>query len=470
MEVHRKVSKSAAGGERIRAEAELLAAARHPGLVELVGVEGSTERPALVTVLVDGPTLASPMALTVEEVAGVVGAVAATLADLHELGIVHGAVLPEHVLLGSDGRPVLCGFGSAGRVGEDDERHPATDVAALGRLLRRLATGPDARPLRRLAEAATADDPAARPSAGELAAGLAEAVPGARLPVPRTGGARGLDPASDLRALVAGARGGRRRRPPQAVEAQPRSLLLGSDWDAVVADGPDSDDAGAGVTVGAPVTTATRRTVAPPPPVDRRGLRPRLPLRSVAVVAAVATVAAAGLLILAPWSSPAADDAPAAAPTRPTPSTRPQPPPTTATTTTRPLPAARTDCVSPASVLIADVDGDGCPDALRYADGVLEGAGTRWALGQAGDQVTVGDWSCRGARTVVLLRPSTGDVYRFDAWAVGTVETVAASRVATVSGGKAVRAADVDRDGCHELVVERGELPPQVVRMPRPQP
>ena len=218
MEVYPKGAQNPpAGGERIRAEAELLTAARHPGVVELVGLEGSTDRPVLVTVLVDGPTLAAPLALTVEEVAGVVGAVAATLADLHELGIVHGAVLPEHVLLGPDGRPVLCGFGSAGRVGEDDELDPSTDVAALGRLLRRLATGPDARPLRRLAEAATADDPAARPSAGELAAELAEAVPGARLPIPRSGGARGLDPASDLRALVAGARGGRRRRPPPAV-------------------------------------------------------------------------------------------------------------------------------------------------------------------------------------------------------------------------------------------------------------
>ncbi|MEA2902554.1 MAG: eukaryotic-like serine/threonine-protein kinase, partial [Actinomycetota bacterium] len=264
-----------------------------------------------------------------------------------------------------------------------------------------------------------------------------------------------------------GARGGRRRRPPPAVEARPRSLLLGTDWDAVIADGPEVEDADAGVTVGAPVATAEpRRAVAGPPPAHRR----RVPLRSAAAVGAVATVAAAGLLLLAPWSSPAADDAPAAASTPPTPSTRPQPPSTTAPTTTRPLPTVRSDCNSPASVLIADVDGDGCPDALRYADGILEGAGTRWALGQAGDQVAVGDWSCRGARTVVLLRPSTGDVYRFDGWAVGTVESVTAVRVATVAGGQAVRAADVDRDGCHELVVERGELPPQVVRMPRLQP
>ena len=53
--------------------ADVLAAARHPGVVELIGLEGSTERPVLVTVLVDGPTLAVPMPLTPAEVAGLVG-------------------------------------------------------------------------------------------------------------------------------------------------------------------------------------------------------------------------------------------------------------------------------------------------------------------------------------------------------------------------------------------------------------
>ena len=83
-------------------------------MVELVGVEGTTDRPVLVTVLVEGPTLAAPLALTVAEVAGLAGALAATLGDLHDLGIVHGAVVPEHVIVSPDGRPVLCGFGSAG--------------------------------------------------------------------------------------------------------------------------------------------------------------------------------------------------------------------------------------------------------------------------------------------------------------------------------------------------------------------
>ena len=181
-------------------------------------------------------------------------------------------------------------------------------------------------------------------------------------------------------------------------------------------------------------------------------------------------VVAVGLILSAPWSSPAANPSRPATTAVAVPTTRPSAASTTsppASSLTRP--PARSDCPVPAAVLIADVDGDGCLDALRYADGVLEGAGARWAVGRDGDQVATGDWSCRGTRTVVLLRPSTGEVFRFDGWAVGQ-EPVTAAMVATVSGGQAVRAADVDRDGCHELVVERGELPPQVVRLPRPAP
>ena len=118
------------------------------------------------------------------------------------------------------------------------------------------------------------------------------------------------------------------------------------------------------------------------------------------------------------------------------------------------------------SVLLADVDGDGCLDALRYADGVLEAAGRRWSVGQAGDVAATGDWSCRGVRTLALLRPSTGEVFPLAGWD-GEVTARAAARV---EGGQALRAADVDRDGCHELVVERGAQPAEVLRLSRPQP
>ncbi len=218
MEIHRKVASGPGGAEGIRLQAELLTAARHPGVIEVVGVEGSAERPVLVTVLVDGPTLATPLPLAVEEVAGLAGSLATTLADLHQLGLVHGAVRPEHVLIASDGRPILCGFGSAGRAG--DELQPSTDVAALGRLLRRLATGPEARPLRRIAEAAISEDPAARPSAQEVAAEIAAAVPEAAPALATTVGDERRRPRT--RSAVVGRRRPGRPRPPTASGAARR--------------------------------------------------------------------------------------------------------------------------------------------------------------------------------------------------------------------------------------------------------
>jgi hypothetical protein len=141
----------------------------------------------------------------------------------------------------------------------------------------------------------------------------------------------------------------------------------------------------------------------------------------------------------------------------------------TSTTTTPPRPAVRADCPPASGVLLADVDGDGCPEALRYADGILQAGDVRWALGQPGDQVVTGDWGCQGRRTVALFRPSTGEVFRFDGWA-GPGYDLTATPVGRVQGGLVLRAADVDRDGCHEVVVERATGPAEVIRLPRVQP
>ena len=337
---------------------------------------------------------------------------ATTVADLHDMGIVHGAIVPEHVLVAPDGRPVLCGFGSAGRVGDGDERQPSTDVAALGRLLRRLATGPDARGLRRVAEAATADEPDARPSARDVAAELSAAVPGARLPAPKPAAAGlGGDPARDLRSLVGGAHAGRgRRRPPQPAEPRPRSVLLGTDWDAAVVDGPA--DESRRPRPSRPRWMVERPALAPPP--RHRGRR-RTGVRSGAMLGAMVAVVAVGLIPRHRGRR-----------RRPTPPGRPplpwrcrppghrRPPPRLPLPRASPARRPGQDCPVPASVLIADVDGDGCLDALRYADGVLEAAGARWAVGQAGDQVATGDWSCRGTRTSCCSDHPPGEVFRFE--------------------------------------------------------
>jgi hypothetical protein len=72
--------------------------------------------------------------------------------------------------------------------------------------------------------------------------------------------------------------------------------------------------------------------------------------------------------------------------------------------------------------LRADVDGDGCVDALDWSTGsgrlLAETAtGSRaWRLGAPGDRFVLGDWDCDGALTPGLRRESTGRTYGFDRW------------------------------------------------------
>ncbi|MGH9278752.1 MAG: hypothetical protein ACRD12_11710, partial [Acidimicrobiales bacterium] len=183
---------------RLRREADLLDVAAHPGLVEVVDFADGSQ-PVLRTSYV-GVSLAEGPPLEIDEVAGVAAAVASTLADLHDLGLVHAAVQPSHVLLDGDGRPVLCGLGHGGLTGErlpagdgdgdgDEMLDPAGDVAGLGRLITYLVNrspesgrGGAAEELRRIACAATASSAADRPSAHRVADDVHDSVPGARLP------------------------------------------------------------------------------------------------------------------------------------------------------------------------------------------------------------------------------------------------------------------------------------------------
>jgi eukaryotic-like serine/threonine-protein kinase len=101
---------------RQQREMEALAALHHPGLVGLHdgGVEDG--RPYIVTDLVEGPSLAERLAerpLSAGEVRRVGARLADALAHVHASGIVHRDLKPANVLLGSDGRPRLADFGIA---------------------------------------------------------------------------------------------------------------------------------------------------------------------------------------------------------------------------------------------------------------------------------------------------------------------------------------------------------------------
>jgi hypothetical protein len=440
-----KAALNAEEAARLAREAEQLEAARHPGVVELVGVDGSGVGSMLLTAHVEGPTLAAVGPLPLEEAAGLLAALATTLADLHDLGVVHGAVAPEHVIVGAGGRPVLCGLAYGGRSGEpprpapavargfaDPARanaavlSPAFDVYAVGALARFLAPEPPAgHVLAELATAAMDADADARPSARAMAEGLQDGVPAARLP----------------RALAA---------PAPARPSPPRPSPAPAD-----------------------PLAALRR-------IGAGGGRASPPRASV-VVGVVAAVLVVGVAIVVTGSAAHGPAPELGGPVPAVPNLAPpheaEPGPTTtragltsstsrSTSTTALVAAGRRDCPVVTAVLQADVDGDGCADPLRYAEGLLEAGDVRWALGQAGDQVATGDWGCQGTRTVAVFRPSTGELFRFDGWALPGVD-VKATAVARVPGGLALRAADVDRDGCHEAVVERAAGTPEVIRLPR---
>ena len=149
--------------DRRRREADLLARIDHPGVVQLIDVvDPDTDDPGA-----DGPVeihlayvgtdtwRSSPPTTSASLIEGL-AVVASTVVDLHDLGIAHRALLAEHIVLGADRRPVICGLA--------DATARADDVDALGRLITTLAVGavPEVR--------ADLDAIASRAGSGELSA------------------------------------------------------------------------------------------------------------------------------------------------------------------------------------------------------------------------------------------------------------------------------------------------------------
>lgn len=174
---------------------EALRGLSYPGLARVLTMPEDTDERLLVTELVPGPTLptvrASRMGLPAAEALTLAHDLALALAELHRRGVVHGDVAPENVVLspvGDDGdaRPVLVDLladpgteqGSAGfaapelRAGR--RATAASDVWSLGTLCVWASRVGDREQVDRALAAATADDPAARPTAAALAEALAD--------------------------------------------------------------------------------------------------------------------------------------------------------------------------------------------------------------------------------------------------------------------------------------------------------
>lgn len=334
-----KVAVAAGDDLSLVREAAMLTVARHPGVAPLVGLARDEDHLELLTTWIGTRSLLDARSLTPGQAVAVAGSLAATVADLHRRGVVHGAIEPSHVLLDSLGRPVLCSFGRAQLVGPPGAgpARPSDDVCALGELLADLVGRPDDPelvPSRRfgrrheqhlhgdvltLADHARAHDATIRPSAAALASALADLAPEATAVRPR------------------------RRR-----------------WSTV------------GITV----------------------------------LAGAAGVAAIGTSVIGASAGPDA---------------------TRSTTTI----------------------------ATRAAAPTVELAGRRYEVGRAGDRAHVAHWRCDGDRQVILVRPTTGEVFLFDDVPAAGEERAVPAFV-EIPGATDARAVGAD-DPCPSLVVEQDD-------------
>jgi tRNA A-37 threonylcarbamoyl transferase component Bud32 len=199
---------------RFFAEARLAAAIRHPGSIAIYDVDEASR--ALAMEWISGGTLRArlrenPGGLPLAERAATARGLLATLATLHDRGIVHGDLKPSNLLLRTPGEIVIADFGAAELVGDGRgaagvggtplylapeqfrgaPSSPATDLYAVGAILFEMTLG---RPLRshaslvrgasgELLEAELNDLLSAQPLAWrELIASLLSPDPGARTP------------------------------------------------------------------------------------------------------------------------------------------------------------------------------------------------------------------------------------------------------------------------------------------------
>ena len=222
-----------------------------------------------------------------------------------------------------------------------------------------------------------------------------------------------------------------RLSPRTAAEARrrlDRTATFGSPGDDATAPPPAASDHDGGLTVERPQLTGRgglgSRSRPPESPTDAEPGRGRARLLLLAGAVVVTAGGAAGLTMLALASSD-------------------QPPPG------EPIP--RSGCPAVASPA-ADVNGDGCPESLIVDGATITAGQAQWTLGEPGDVAAVGDWDCDGAASAALLRPSTGDVFVFPAWAEAG-DPVSVRPITRIAGATGIRATPA-RDGCDGLVVD----------------
>jgi len=396
--------------ERIRHEAQLLERLQHPGIVQFVEFVEGPEVELYLGFVGPDSWATQPPATSAESIEALASA-AATVADLHRLGTVHGALCPEHVLVAPDKRPVLCGMADATT---STETGRAGDLAGFASLIDHLAAACEEKERRQLDALArraergsvTADDVTAeldRLHGGPRKRSTRRSLPTISRPSRRASAAA----AAVLAVAVLGwsilKPGGSGSGTPQLSTLPSDSELAdagptgaGQDNTGPVGAGPsDSGTTGAGTTGAG--TTGAGTTGAGTTGAGTTG----------------AGTTGAG---------------------------------TTGEGTTGAGPA------NLASITDADAVSSG-GNQIRVDDGgrvIIDHRGRRYGVGQPGDKAVVGDWNCDGNPTLALLQPSTGVIAVFAGWPAPS-QRLEAGYVTVVDGATDIR--NDPSGGCDQLRV-----------------
>ena len=362
-----KVATHEMGRERLRHEAAILRKAQHPGVVALSAFTDDSDRTHLALVLIDGSTLADEPPVDAVVALRVFAALARTVADLHSLGVAHERLSADHVLLTLDQRPVLCGFAEA--TDDAGEGGRGRDCASLIDLGELIAVSVKAS--HRTSSVGRWPPLGSRPERALRSLAIDLRHRQAQL--------------SDGEIAQRASRVASRHRRPGRPAAEHTIHEL-----------PAAEMA---ARVGRPGPLPIRARKPDVPQATTMASRPRSP-RGAAIGIGASLIFAVIVGLARHTGEPSS-----------------------------PLQAGPTTSAAPSTVLTTTSTTPSGPTPLVPAR--VKTGGSQYEVGQTGDQVAVADWACTGEPTTALLRPSTGEVYVFDALP-GRGETVTGRRVATV--------------------------------------
>lgn len=394
----------------IEREADVLRRLSHPGVVEIIDLRrGGDGAAALHTEFVGSDNWATRPLTDPVARAAAAAALAAVVADLHDIGIAHRNLDGSHVLHGGGDRPVLCSFGRSGDAGPEHRRE---DLVALADLVwdEALAPGPVTGKLANLA----ASTRAGRLGARELARRLDRLVGG---PDPKPKGpqiGQGLGSDKQLEP------GPRRRR--RAVPATAAGLAVMATAFTVVLGGSagGQDPAGPAAAVSGADEDGSRPPGSASQPLELTGVSAGTHASGSieTAVESADTAAASGAATEASGSTAtggAPDHTATGGPTTGRDATE-----TSGFAAGGGVPdhtstgGAATGADDPAYANRPASDSGGSAEPV--AGLIHDRDGRRYAIGAEGDLVVIGDWDCDGVATPAIARPGTGQVALFDRW------------------------------------------------------